>query len=671
VSRHLAAEVSTVATRATTGPRPVFCVIEHLHRRRDIADDAVAGRFTCAGVSLELGRDPDWVHDGLSRDEEWRIEWSKFYFGLDLAFAYRETGDSRYLRSWEHLACSWIEQVPPDLDPSDVTGRRLQNWVYAWQAFNASGRPGPSPETAALLLASIADQLDHLVRSLTPERNHRTLELYAVLVVTLALPELDAGGRLLSFAWTQLHRNLLEDVWPDGVHRECSTHYHLIALRSFLAARENARRFGLGVPDGYDDRLALACRFAIHVHRPDGLIPALSDSDTADHTDVLVLADRLIDLPGLRWLATSGRAGAPPSERSVSFPYGGYFMQRSGWGAGEDPYASERFLVFDAGPIGDGGHGHYDALSIEAYALGRPLVVDPGRYTYSEADENWRRWFKGTAAHNTVTVDGLDQTPYRRGKPRKGDAATARLLSRSTTGGFDLLVGQVRSAAYDVVHTRQVAFVADEYWIVVDTLEAAAGTPHEYTQRMHLSPEAWTRTSVQQRIGDVVVRAPGVALVYPDGVLPEIEDGWVSPEYGIRRRAPVVSRTAHAASRERMISVLWPTGHDEHDPPRLAVDRCDEAGVAVRLDGVGPRASQTDHLAWAGAGTPAGAVTMSAGPMSVSARIAWIRTGRGGRPARAALLDCDGCTWTGPAPRPDPIDPGDGWRVLPGLQGAR
>jgi hypothetical protein len=39
--------------------------------------------------------------------------------------------------------------------------------------------------------------------------------------------------------------------------------------------------------------------------------------------------------------------------------------------------------------------------------------VDPGRYTYSEAGEvNWRVHFRGTAAHNTVCVDGRNQTRY-------------------------------------------------------------------------------------------------------------------------------------------------------------------------------------------------------------------------------------------------------------------
>ena len=42
--------------------------------------------------------------------------------------------------------------------------------------------------------------------------------------------------------------------------------------------------------------------------------------------------------------------------------------------------------MFGCGPLGDGGHGHYDSLGVEAYGHGHPLVVDPGRYTYAEGD---------------------------------------------------------------------------------------------------------------------------------------------------------------------------------------------------------------------------------------------------------------------------------------------
>jgi hypothetical protein len=661
----------TVAGRTAehdVGLRPVFCVIEDLHRSRAVADDAVAGRFTSGGVTLELGHEPDWIGDGLPNDEEWRIEWSKFYFGLDLAAAYAGTGDGAYLRTWERLVTTWIAQVPTDHDPSDVVGRRLQNWVYAWQTFEASGRRGPGADTVEPLLASIAAHVAQLRMHLTPERNHRTLELYALLVATLALPSVDPTGEVQELAWAELHRNLLEDVWPDGVHRECSTHYHHVALRSFLGARENARRFGLVVPDGYDDRLRLACRVALHLHRPDGVIPALSDADEEDHTDLLLLADRLLGMPELRWAATAGAHGTPAAERNVSFPCAGYVVQRSGWGERAAAYADERWLVLDAGPLGDGGHGHYDALHFEAYAYGHGLVVDPGRYTYSESGPNWRRWFKGTAAHNTVTVDGLDQTPYRRGKPKHDRTARARLLWRHRTdgdgnedSGLDVVRAQVHSPCYDAVHTRDVVFVAGQYWLVVDHLLAA--TTHDYSSRLHLTARAWGLTTVARREHDLVVRAPDVDLVFGAGDVPLIEEGWVAPVYGIKERAPVVAVERRGEAHTDFLVVIWPR-RPGVAPPRLSVDDAAPGLVSVRVDGVGPQGRATDHLAWAVEPSP-----LRVGPVAVTARVAWARVGDRGDPQRLAVYDGGELAWSGAEPAPDPVPSGDGWSTAPGRDG--
>ena len=166
-------------------------------------------------------------------------------------------------------------QVPPDHDSSDVTARRILNWIYAWQRL-------PEADVAGLA-ESIGEQARHVRANLTAERNHRTLELYALLIVALALPELKIAPPV-----AELHDNLLTDFGPDGVHRERSTHYHFIALRSFVGARENCRRFGVALPAGFDERLTLACEFARDCRRPDGTIPALSDSDTGDYDELLV-----------------------------------------------------------------------------------------------------------------------------------------------------------------------------------------------------------------------------------------------------------------------------------------------------------------------------------------------------------------------------------------------
>ncbi|MDH4147209.1 MAG: hypothetical protein OEY23_18800, partial [Acidimicrobiia bacterium] len=120
---------------APAAPRPVVCVIEELHRDLGVAAAARAGRFRHAGVTLALGRHPDWIGGGLADDEEWRIEWVKLYEGLDLAHAYRVTREADYLRTWEDLVGSFCSTVPVGHDSSDVSARRMQNWVYAWQSF--------------------------------------------------------------------------------------------------------------------------------------------------------------------------------------------------------------------------------------------------------------------------------------------------------------------------------------------------------------------------------------------------------------------------------------------------------------------------------------------------------------------------------------------------------
>ena len=240
-----------LARRAEITPRPVHCVIAHLHQDRGAADDACVGRFTELGLTLELGPEPDWANGEFPADEEWRIAFGKFYVGLDLAEAFRQSGDRRYQLAWERLVSSWMAQVPVGVESTDTVARRMLNWIYAWSAFAQSQRfEGLAHGTDLLLADSLGAHADWLCQNLTAARNHRTLELYALFIHALALPELDAGGELLEFALRELGRNLESDFRADGVHVEASTHYHLIVLRSFVGVRVNARQFGVALPEG-------------------------------------------------------------------------------------------------------------------------------------------------------------------------------------------------------------------------------------------------------------------------------------------------------------------------------------------------------------------------------------------------------------------------------------
>jgi len=584
----------TIHASTQIRPRPVFCVIEHAYRDRRIAEDVCAGKFTENGVTLELGLDPHWLSAGLSHDEEWQIAWIKFYFGLDLAAAYAQTGEARFQQAWEKLVASWIRQVPVDFGPTDAIARRIQNWIYAWNIFADSPNfAGLSDGLDEKIVASLAQQTNYLRNHLTAERNHRTLELYALLMVALALPEAAIDADLLDFAMEAFYQNLLADVRPDGVHREHSTHYHMMVLRSYLGARENVRRFGLSFPPDYDERLERACEFAMHCHRPDGGIPTLSDSDAGSYSDLLQVAASQLSRLDFLYAATAGAKGVPPKKRYVSFPDAGYYIERSGWGEGETPFNQEGFLIFDCGALGDGGHGHYDMLNVEIGSGGKSLIIDPGRYTYSEHPPNLRHWFKGTAAHNTVCVDGLDQVGYRRGKPKK-PLPQARLIERWSAPGFDFLCGTAQSPCYEVIHTRRIFYIADEYWIICDSL--AGKRPHQFDLRFHLSPDAWERVHIAGR----TVRAPRLALVFSDGSRLQTEPGWFASLYGVKIDAPVISAIIEGTSSAEFVTVVMPAGSSRPVPELKVLHSQIDASpnFAVEISGTGRDGASTDYVAW-------------------------------------------------------------------------
>jgi len=585
-------------TVVVTAPRRVYCVYERQYKRRVVADAVVAGLFPIQGTTVALGVEPNWLSAVLPADREWRLEWSKFYYGLDLAAAAEATRDARYLHAWQRLVGSWIAQVPVGFDSSDVIGRRIQNWLYAWARFAAVFDVGAGlPGFEARITASLQAQLDRLRHQLTPERNHRTLELYALLVAALALPDLDSDGDLLRFAIGALHENLLADVLPDGVHRERSTHYHHVVLRSFVGLRENARRFALALPPGFDERLTRACEFALHCHRPDGSIPALSDSDSGSYLDLLATAGDLLGREDFVYVATRGRDGHPPTATAASFPDGGYFVQRSGWGAGATAFGDERYLIFDCGPIGDGGHGHYDALSVEIAAGGAPIVVDPGRFTYADAP-HWRRWFKGTAAHNTVTIDGVDQTPYRSGKP-KGETAYSRVLQRATARSLDVVWGETQSPCYEVVHRRRVLFVDGTYWLIEDELHG--DRPHDYQLRFHLTSDQHT-VRVDPTADGAAAISDRVAIVVVGTTTSAVEPGWVSATYGIKEAAPILTFTKSGEPCARFVTLVAPRQPSTVGVPQLAVRIENGIVVADVADATGSGVS--DRVAWSATGLP-------------------------------------------------------------------
>ena len=551
-------------TRTTVRYFPVPDVVE---TARPKIDDILRNRFEFNGERYQLSPSIQWLTNPSS-DKEWLILLHKFYYAVGLGMAYHETTKSEYAEKWVELTSLWIHTVPLDFLPSDVAGRRIQNWIFAHYYFVSTGQPHcVTPDFYLSFLQSLHRQISYLREHVTPARNHRTLELCAIFLAAVAFPEFAEATEWLTWSKHELAHNIQSDLLPDGVHCEQSTDYHHLVLKNYLWIKKLALLNQISMPKEFDALLQNALEFSLYSHRPDGLIPALSDGDSRCFLDLLQQGYELYGGEDLHYVASRGTKGRPPATCSKGFPHGGYYVLRSGWGDRGEAYRDERYFIFDCGPLGVGNHGHLDLLSFEAYAYGKPLIMDPGRYTYNESGPvNWRALFRGTASHNTVLVDGRNQTRYEWRKNRfklSGPEPDRKLAAFVNKPGLDYVHGVAYSHEYPVVHERKVLFINGEYWVVLDLLKAQES--HKYDLLFHLSPEAQDRVAISLSQDTLSIDSPQLLLVQPliPGVFPSVQEGYISSSYGTKQPAPIVQFTQRDSC-ACFLTVLYP--HKGHAP---------------------------------------------------------------------------------------------------------
>ena len=521
----------------------IDCIVDRNECGPATADETLRGDFCFVGEHHRLGERFNW-RANPSRDMEWLILLHKFYYAPCLVEKAAQSGDLRYFDRWTELTASWVEAgIEPGFIAADVTGRRIQNWVYAYHGAAHAGLLRHAPQGfEAAFIDSIDAQTAWLCDNLHASRNHRTLELYAILLSAFGFPGLPQSARRRSFAIAALEDNALADFRGDGGHCEQSTHYHCIVLRNFLNAVALMKNNDVAPPPAMLARLDRAKTFARAVHRPDGEIAALSDADGGSYLEML---------------------DEPAPSRPVLFPESGYAVFAGG------PGRDSSWLIFDCGPLGEGNHGHFDAHSIELFGRGAPLIVDPGRFTYDESGEtNWRAAFRSTAAHSTVEIDGRNQTRYAPGKRKMkvaGPAPRASVLAFEATPGGAYIHSRLVSDEYPAVHHRRILFVNADYFVVVDDMLST--DTHDCRLRWQLSPEPSDGASLAPDGDSVRFSSPRLSIVTSCSATADatLEAAFVSRRYGEKTPADRLCIAARGA-RVQFVTVLSPRSAGEPEP---------------------------------------------------------------------------------------------------------
>lgn len=186
-----------------------------------------------------------------------------------------------------------------------------------------------------------------------------------------------------------MSEQLREQVLPDGGHFELSTMYHAAVLEDLLDLVNISQAYGQEPPRQWLLVIASMFRWLTVMTHPDGDIAFFNDA-------AFGVAPRLVELQ-----AYASRLGLRDDQE-----LDGHLkvMEASGYVCAAMGAA---YLLCDCGPVGPDylpGHAHADTLSFELSIFGRRVFVNSGTSNYENDAERHRQ--RGTAAHNSVTVDG-------------------------------------------------------------------------------------------------------------------------------------------------------------------------------------------------------------------------------------------------------------------------
>jgi Heparinase II/III-like protein/Heparinase II/III N-terminus len=485
---------------------------------RVLADRILEHRFPLFASEISTGPEIEWRRDYVNNiatapsyfrtipylnarragDHKWIWELNRHQHLIALAQAHLLFGDVRYLNEIESELCSWMEQNPFQRGINWASALevafRAMSWIWV---FHLVG-----PQLSDRLRHSMVEGLYrhglHIENNLSiyfSPNTHLLGEAVALHALGVLLPALPAAARWKRHGAQVVEAQMQLQVREDGSHFEQSSYYHLYAFDMLLFHAVLA-----SPSEMYRNKLSRMADYLEALLGPDRCLPFIADDD------------------GGRWFHPYGERArfARASLASANAYFGhnrwqceesDYWEQACWWlpaaptasrgayarsqvfqAAGIAVMRSQKYkIVVDCGPFGRGsaGHSHADTLSITIASASEEIAIDPGTFTYvgSFADRNS---FRGTATHNTVCVDGLDQAdpvnPFRWKNP-----PAVSLSSWRTSDIEDML--EAECAYRGLRHRRYVHFVKPFALLIVDTVDGPPGKQHRVQQRWHLAAD--------------------------------------------------------------------------------------------------------------------------------------------------------------------------------------
>ena len=520
---------------------------EYARQVAELASKIMAHRFPLLGMEIDTGREIRWRRDyahgiesgtayfrripylDFARVGDHKVIWelNRHQHLVLLAQAYVLSGEVRFAQEIYRQLESWMEQNPFQRGINWASALEVAFRALSWIWIYHLTAEAMEEKFRRRFLTELYRHGLHLAENLSiyfSPNTHLLGEAVALHALGRLFSPLACGRKWQRTGARIVEEQLAFQVQPDGSHFEQSTYYHVYAFDFFLFFYVIAGR-----PASFEPVLARMAEYLYWLLGRSRRLTFWGDDDggrlfhpfgARDEFGRATLATCGILLGNAEWMGTEQDAAeqavwwiGPEALRYArerpAVPTGARLFANSG-----AAFLSSQALSvqMDCGPFGwgSGGHSHSDTLSVIAWRGGEQIFIDPGTYAYV-SDPEERNWFRSSAAHNTVRIDGLDQG--RAGGPFRWNTKPEVVL-KEWKPGRDGGVVEAECRYEQFTHRRRLLLEGDRL-LILDEID---GLPGE-----HVCEQIW-------QLG---AGASSVSLAFsaPPARMPSK----FSPAYGMKR----------------------------------------------------------------------------------------------------------------------------------------
>jgi hypothetical protein len=387
---------------------------------------------------INIRENPD-----LSAKYVWEINRLQFLTGICINFKSAKNQQDldlfiQIIRSWSAQnpflsGVNWYSNIEINL--------RLITWFFCWEILGAEDLMNTNSEFGEFAHNEWLPLIKkHCIYSYNnPSKyssaNNHLISEFAGLFVASSKWKFKESKKWLRYSKNGLEKEIIKQHSKNGINKEEAAEYIQFITDFFMLTFIIGEKTGNVFSDRYKQRLFKIFCYIYDLLDCEGNFPKYGDEDDGmcfsldfvkkgnNFQSLLTSAAILYSNPEFKSKSSGldmknqflfGKQGkkiyesipeVKETEGSKFYAGEGHFIFR------KRQDNKEIYLHFDAAPLGFlsiAAHGHADSLSFTLNVDGQPVFIDPGTYTYHTEPE-WRSYFIGTLAHNTIRVNEKDQ----------------------------------------------------------------------------------------------------------------------------------------------------------------------------------------------------------------------------------------------------------------------